>query len=208
MPTISFIFSLNGLIENKRRIIMQDRNSWLGAVINEFGDDAMKVRNKSRILMGAFGFHIMKLMGKIVNGEASASDYLNAIRDCFTLGYIAVKEDELIYTIDISSGDKMGSLGDEFDNEQLSYCRKFQDIIFGNRLANELNNFLSKNSIVDDYLNYLSQYLIESDLIKPHTHISDNAQGEIAGKLAGVFVLGYVAAKHPNTIERTYQRGR
>jgi hypothetical protein len=153
-------------------------------------DEAIKVRNESRILKGAFVYNVMALLGMRIDGRVSDGNYFEVIRRVFTLGYLAAKEIETIHFQDIASSDKIGDLNDEFDDAQLEFCFGISLVMEEHLLKNEPSNFLSKHKIAEDILKVLSQELIEIDIA--------DVQGVFASKCACAFVLGYVAAKYPN----------
>jgi hypothetical protein len=170
-------------------------------LIEDIVDEAMKVRDGSRILKGAFAWNVMVLLGMAADGKVSQDDYLEVIRRAFALGYIAVKRRDDIRFQDSVSGDKIGSLNDEFDNEQMEFCFRMSLVFEEDVLRNEPSDFLSKHRFAEDILKVLSQELhginiVTDDFLSTRT-IAKDIQGEFASKCASAFVLGYVAAKHP-----------
>jgi hypothetical protein len=154
-------------------------------------EEAIKVRDESRILQGAFAYNVMVLLGMAMDGRVSQVNYFEVIRRVFTLGYLAAKQRETIRLQDIASSDKIGNLNDEFDDVQLEFCFRIFLVMEEHLLKKEASNFLSKHRIAEDILKVLSQELIDID-------VAEDNQGAFASRCASAFVLGYVAAKYPN----------
>jgi hypothetical protein len=176
-----------------------------GTTIQDSVDEAMKVRDESRILTGAFGWHCLALLGRTASGELSQDECLRTIRKVFGLGYVAKKEKNDLHLQDIASSDSIGYLNDEFDNDQMEFCLRLSLVMEEDMLRNEPSVFLSRHRVAEDILKALSQTLMEINIVTDEFlskhRISKDIQGEFASKCASAYVLGYVAAKHPKRFE-------
>ena len=150
-------------------------------------DEAMEVRDRSRLLTCAFLGKVIILTGRAKTDNISKSDYIRLISSGFALGHIAVKGHYDVKLLD-EYEPKIGDLNDELNNDEIEYSLKLCNVIERDNLNNEPNEFLSKHRIAENILKAISQILMKTDVI---------TEDVVSGKLCGGFVLGYTAAKYP-----------
>jgi hypothetical protein len=178
-----------------------------GMIIQDTVDEAMKVRDESRILTGAFGWYCLGLLGRAANVELSQDECLKILHRVFALGYIAKKKKNDIHLMDITASDDIGYLNDEFGNDQMEFCLRLSRVMEEDMLKNEPGEFLSKHSVAEDILKAISETLVEINIATEEfistKRISKDVQGQFASKCASAYALGYAAAKHPKRYETT-----
>lgn len=187
---------INILIEKYRSEEIANLKMVLDDIEAQVTDKALKIRNNSRILNGAFVFHCLTLKGAIICDEASENVYFEAINRCFTLGYISVKNYSVIRGLDVYDNKISGlSLNDEWTVEEYLWCARLADGSVTEKNKKDIEMFFNKYGIIEDFL----KALIQQIMILPNKDITDEM---IASKLASCYVGGYAAAECPKMFKK------
>lgn len=170
-------------------------------LIDAVTDEAMEVRDESRLLTGAFLYNSLLPFISVKEKEISIEESYEWTHKIFELGYIAKKEHGFVKQYETYRDEEIGASGEDWEDEQLLMCAKLALGLVDVR-RKETDRFLSKYNKITLIINALSKevYKVLIDWAKTDVPASV-VQNKVAGKLAASFVLGYAAAKYPKRFQ-------
>ncbi len=166
----------------------QDRQVELSLLDLEQEADA--VRRGSRVLVGAFQKIYIVVCGMGTDGTLTPDQCLGLVRLTFGLGWIAAKALSNIRNQE-QYDSRIGGFDGDYNNEQMNYCLDLIHALDEQVLKNESSSFLAANNFASDMLRFASDMLTKGDGF---------TRERVLGALGSVFVMGYVAAKCPDTL--------